>query len=184
MIVFEIKRVKEVVNALTPLHPKAEGLFTRTKRAAGTDVRPLQQLNPPLERPNMPGVGMGKLGYVRWLNAYVYPHFPKGSKVTLKSQAYVPGKPPAVWFEVGEIQELHYAVQYDRESGQPKAVGIRHIMSEVQTDFPIYYPPALLRRLNSEEEKLIDSLRNQESGGRDVEGEAANEPVSNDTYTG
>lgn len=121
--------------------------------------------------PEVPGchpIGMGKIEYARWLSVYVYPKFHKGSLVTLASLPFVPGEPPKVVFRVTSIQELHYSAQFDKQTRQPKCVGISNAMLQTDT-FPIYYPPSLLRALQPEEVQAIDRLRNQTSDGRESE---------------
>lgn len=121
----------------------------------------------PAEHPGIHPIGLGKLEYARWLGVYVYPKFHRGTLVTLSNMPFVPNAIPKVWWKVTEIQELHYVVQIDKEVRQPKAVGIQ--LETSHQSYPIYYPPSLLRVLQPEEIKAIDSLRNKARNGRDAE---------------
>ena len=104
-------------------------------------------------------MAMGKHGYAQWLNNFVYNTFPKGSLVTLKSEPFVPTSAPRIWFEVIEIQEIHYMATLDRETRDPKAIGLK----TGKHNIPTWYPPAKLRVLQPEEVKCIDLLRNQKA---------------------
>lgn len=119
------------------------------------------------DKPGIHPIGMGKIPYVLWLNEHVYPKFPKGTKVTLATLPFVLGTPPPIYFEVIDIQELHYSAQYDRETRQPKCIAIRQLGGRLTSSIPIYYPPAALRVLQPEEVEAVDRLRNQESERRD-----------------
>lgn len=103
-------------------------------------------------------IGMGKIPYVKWLNEMVYPRFPVGTLVTTRSIPFVPSAIPRVWWTVLEIQEIHYAVEIDRATRDPKAVGLS---TGGAFKGPVWYPPALLRPLFKEEIEAIDSLRDQ-----------------------
>jgi hypothetical protein len=102
-------------------------------------------------------LSMGKLGYARWLAAFVENQFPKGTMVTFRNESFVIGTVPRIWFKVVEIQQIHYMANMDKEVREPKAIGIA-----VQgVDIPTWTAPAKLRVLQPEEIKAIDLLRNQ-----------------------
>lgn len=161
MISYEILRKKRPIPFPPPPTPQSEGgLFERIGKR--------MQQNP--ETPRVHPMGMGKIQYAKWLSDFVYPRFPLRSLVTLANQPFVPGVPPRVWFKVIDIQELHYSAQYDRESGQPKCVGVSlDSIAHPTTTIPVYYPPTMLRALQPEEVEAIDRLRNKESSGRDAQ---------------
>jgi hypothetical protein len=104
-------------------------------------------------------LGMGKEGYARWLNQFVYSKFPKGTLVTLHSEAFVLNQPPRIWFEVIEIQQIHYMAEIDKKSRSPKAVGLK----TGKHDIPMWYAPGHLRVLQPEEVAAVDRLRNQQA---------------------
>lgn len=116
--------------------------------------------NPPNERSP---IAMGKIQYAQWLNAIVYPTFKKHALVTFKTIPIVLNSVPRVFFVTLDIQEMHYWVQMDKETLEPKAVGIALPGHTI----PCYYPPSVLRPLVQSEVEAIDKLRNQKSEGRD-----------------
>lgn len=104
-------------------------------------------------------MALGKHGYAKWLNDFVYNTFPKGTLVTMKSEPFVPTSAPRIWFEVIEIQQIHYMAMIDRETRDPKAIGVK----TGDHNIPMWYPPAKLRVLQPEEVQCIDILRNQKA---------------------
>lgn len=108
---------------------------------------------------------MGKHQYADWLNKVVYPAFPKKTLVTLRSEPYIPGNAPRVYFVVAEIQEIHYMANMDRQVNQPKCLGIK----SDKFDIPMWYPPALLRALQPEEVEAVDRIRNQKKPSENSE---------------
>lgn len=132
---------------------------------AGTP-KPVEIGTPPLLPHSFDtSIGMGKHGYAKWLNEEVYPNFKQGTLCTLRETAYTVNTAPQLWFEVLEIQEIHYMANMDRETRQPKAIGLRTGKYSV----PVWYPPAKLRPLWPTEIAALDKLRNQtrpeETGG-------------------
>lgn len=177
MISFEIKRRRAVVEQSPPV----EGtLFQQIAARRVQQQQQNPQIAPPvnlrgtpilddhtiLERTGIHPIGMGKIEYAKWLTAMVYPKFPRGSLVTLASQPFVVGKVPEIWFEVVDYQELHYCAQYDKETRQPKCLAIKH--PGFKNAMAVYYPPAALRVLQSEEVQAIDRLRDTQSDGRNI----------------
>lgn len=117
---------------------------------------------------NLPHVfTMGKLKYAQWLSDKVYSKFPKGTQVTFRCIPIVIDQAPQVWFVVGEIQEIYYSVQMDRDTNEPRAIGI--MIPNGRSNIPVWYPPSLLRTLHPTEVIAIDQLRNQASERRNIE---------------
>lgn len=190
MILYEIKRETNSVEVRSPLvqqpEPQGNGVFHRWRSpqtqhhqvrrdpqgfnlktdvsTALAEVKSVQG-----EVPAVPPLAMGSAEYKNWLNAYVFPYFKPGSKCTFKVAPYVPGEAPAVWFVVKEVQELYYHVVVDKDTRQPRAVGLVHKDFLNQNRSAVWYPPMLLRPLNTEELKSLDLLRNQAGERRDVE---------------
>lgn len=161
MISYNIVRKKPVVEEATP---PTNGIFHQIGQMhQDVDYSKKGEVTSQTMHP----VGMGKIEYARWLGVHVYPKFPKGTKVTLSTFPFVIGAAPKMWFDVIEIQELHYCVQYDRHARQPKCVGICN--TEFGSSFPVYYPPALLRVCQPEEVAAIDRLRNSPRSERKPE---------------
>lgn len=115
---------------------------------------------------------MGKHGYNSWMNGFVYNRFNKGTYVTLRSEPIVITRAPRVWWRVVELQEIHYMAMIDRESREPKAVGVNKPGGDWTG--PTWYPPCKLRVLQPEELKHIlgeltgDLIRNQEGDSEAV----------------
>lgn len=194
MIVYEVKRNKGIsIVEVPPTSPQGTGVFQRWRAPRAPQAASLQIANnevalaralAPSEVPELPAMGMGKTQYALWLNAHVYPYFQKGTKVTLRRQPMVVGKPPEVWFEVADIQEIHYHVMQDRETRQPRAVGCK-VAGDTSITL-VYYPPKVLRPLLKQEIEALDSLRNQASSGRIIEneGNVLVDDGTNDHYVG
>jgi hypothetical protein len=132
-------------------------------------------------------LGMGKVEYIKWLTSFVYTKFPKGSLVTLRSEPFIPTRPPRIWFVVHDINELHYSVMVDRETREPKCLMLKpgnpHMMIG-QGDISIYYPPAKLRVLQPEEVQIIDRLRNQAEGTEGSQQAGSEGPSSGSSASG
>jgi hypothetical protein len=182
-----VERVKQAIHA--NLDPTADALAAERHRLANqqrmADGQPPLPLPARFSRPTddllwtprgagrteQSALSMSKLEYTKWLDSMVITKFPKGSLVTLRGEAFVPGNPPRIWYEVMCHQEIHYMAMIDQETREPKCVGIRaHTMS-----IPCWYPPAKLRALQPEEVEAIDRLRTQEASTSLVQAEAGGE---------
>jgi hypothetical protein len=131
--------------------------------------------------PNTPHpIGMGKQQYAEWLNQFVYPSFKKNMLVTFKTIPIVLNEVPKVFFLVLDIQQMHYWVQMDKETREPKVVGIALPGNTV----PCYYPPSVMRPLVPSEVEAIDKLRNQTSQGRVLEADGGDGATVIDRSTG
>ena len=152
MIVYEIKRNRPSVSSI-----KQENTWLPIGA-------PINLRNIPMGRT---AIGMGKYQYAQWLNEYVYTKFRKGTLATIARVPIKENEAPAVWFVVNEIQEVHYLVDIDQATKEPKAVGVRNPM--YGNSISVFYPPSLLRVLEEQEVAAIDKLRNQTREGRNLE---------------
>jgi hypothetical protein len=105
-------------------------------------------------------LGMGKMEYAHWLNAHVYPNFPVGTLVTLRSIPVMLNHAPSTVFVVKDIVEVHYMAHLDVQTRQPRSVGVCRL-DELEQRGSVFYSPKQLRILYPEEKRILDSLRNQ-----------------------
>lgn len=117
-------------------------------------------------------IGMGKHGYAKYLNMFVYPRFFKGQWVTFASEPFVPTKLPRVYFQIGEIQEIHYMATMDKRTRSPKCLGL---LLDSRSNIPTWYPVASVRNLQPEELKAVDDLLRNQASSR---GSAWNFPIT------
>lgn len=125
-------------------------------------------------------IGMGKQQYAEWLNQFVYPTFKKNMLVTFKTIPIVLNEVPKVFFLVLDIQQMHYWVHMDKETREPKVLGIALPGHTI----PCYYPPSVMRPLVPSEIEAIDKLRNQTSQGRVLEADGGDGATVIDRSTG
>lgn len=143
MLTYEIRKPTK----LTPLVEKMQNIL---------HLRKPQQQQWPNTSP-FPKTGqeryMGKLEFAKWIEE-LKKELKKGDFMTLATNVYVPERIPFPLFRIADIQEIHWNAPIGSVHEEPRALYCYSVRSPT---VQMQYEPKVLRKLNDEEFKLVNT---------------------------